>query len=310
MRRRIIRKLKILEMSGCDRPAQEPAKVVIMKRNEGSATPMSDKLAASVDDWRRSFPNFSPAEHYAWAWRGLNPAQRAQIREEESGAYQERLAQEARFRAASIRADGRGKENTTMKRDEQISILLKAVGGVLDDYELTKAEREDVLRETFDDYAERTGRDGLKDIADVPTARPTAVVLKAGDRQELALAILQGKAAVLRKARPELTESQAFAKVYTYPANAEIAAAERQASRARFAEQAASSYTGESMEKHMLVAKRDGALEALKTKAAELRKSNPSLSESQAFAKVYGDPANRALAAAERSASRAALYAV
>ena len=127
--------------------------------------------------------------------------------------------------------------------------------------------------------------------------------------QELALAILQGKAAALRKAQPNLSESQAFARVYGDPANAEIAAAERQASRARFAEQAASSYTAHTMEKRMLVTQRDNAFDALKAKAAELRKARPELTESQAFAKVYEDPANRALAAAERSASRAALYA-
>ena len=64
------------------------------------------------------------------------------------------------------------------------------------------------------------------------------------------------------------------------------------------------------MDKRLAVAKRDNALDALKAKAAELRKAKPELSESQAFAKIYEDPANRALANAERSASRAALYAV
>ena len=64
------------------------------------------------------------------------------------------------------------------------------------------------------------------------------------------------------------------------------------------------------MDKRLAVAKRDNALDALKANAAELRKVKPELSELQAFAKVYEDPANRALANAERSASRAALYAV
>ena len=41
--------------------------------------------------------------------------------------------------------------------------------------------------------------------------------MKAGTRQELAIELLKIKAAELRKARPELTESQAFAKVYTRP---------------------------------------------------------------------------------------------
>ena len=56
-------------------------------------------------------------------------------------------------------------------KHEQVAILLSAVRGVLADDELTKAEREDVLRETFDDYAGRTGRDGLRDIASIPVAR-------------------------------------------------------------------------------------------------------------------------------------------
>ena len=63
------------------------------------------------------------------------------------------------------------------------------------------------------------------------------------------------------------------------------------------------------MQADLAIAKRDNAFDALKAKAAELRKAKPELTESQAFAKVYEDPANRALAAAERSASWAALYA-
>jgi hypothetical protein len=49
-----------------------------------------------------------------------------------------------------------------------------------------------------------------------------------------------------------------------------------------------------------------GGLETLKGMAAELRKSQPELSESQAFLKVYADPANKELAAAERRENRPA----
>ena len=269
--------------------------------------PTHEKLRAAYNSFLRGHPDLDPEQCFALAWNGLSLSDQDQLRSEESGEYQERLAEEARLRQSVTRANGREIENTM--KHEQVAILLKAVRGVLADDELTRAEREDVLRETFDDYADRTGRSGLADIADVPTARPPAAVLKAGNCQELALAILQGKAAALRKAQPNLSKSQAFARVYSDPANAEIAAAERQASRARFAEQAASSYTAHTMEKRMLVTQRDNAFDALKAKAAELRKARPELTESQAFAKVYEDPANRALAAAERSASRAALYA-
>ena len=43
--------------------------------------------------------------------------------------------------------------------------------------------------------------------------------------------------------------------------------------------------------------------------ADELRKRHPGLTPSQAFAKVYQDPANAKLAAAERQSAREALYA-
>ena len=49
----------------------------------------------------------------------------------------------------------------------------------------------------------------------------------------------------------------------------------------------AASQSGDNIEKRMLVTQRDNALDALKIKAAELRKANPELTESQAFAKVY-----------------------
>jgi hypothetical protein len=42
MVRRILRKFKILEISGCDRPAVEPARVAIFKRYNQGQTKMSD----------------------------------------------------------------------------------------------------------------------------------------------------------------------------------------------------------------------------------------------------------------------------
>ena len=63
------------------------------------------------------------------------------------------------------------------------------------------------------------------------------------------------------------------------------------------------------MQADLAIAKRDNALDALKAKAAELRKVKPELSELQAFAKVYEDPANAKLANAERQSAREALYA-
>ena len=289
--------------------------VVIMKRRDAETEPdafnaqgdgpMHEKLRAAYDSFLRGHPNLDPEQCFALAWNGLSLSDQDQLRSEETGEYQERLAEEARLRKSSMRADGRGERKQTMKHDEQVGILVKAVRSVLEDPEITKAEREDVLRETFDDYADRTGRSGLADIADVPTARPPAAVLKAGDCQELALAILQGKAAALRKAQPILSESQAFSRVYTDPSNAEIAQIERTASAARFAEQA--TQHGGGLEKNLALAKRDHAYEELKLKGEELRRADPLLTREGAIAKAM--KLYPALAAAERAASRAALYA-
>jgi hypothetical protein len=301
------------------------ARVVIMERSDGAfqkvmrtaeteidsfgasgSGPMHEMLRAAYDSFLRGHPNLEPEQCFALAWRGLSLSDQAQLRSEESGEYQERLAEEARLRQSVTRANGREIENTM--KHEQVSILLKAVRGVLADEDLTKAEREDVLRETFDDYAYRTSRDGLADILSLramPTSEP--IVMKAQTRQDLAIELLKIKAAELRKARPNLSESQAFSRVYTDPSNAEIAQIERQASSAQFAEQAASSYTGESMEKRTLVAKRDAAYAALQVKGEELRRADPLLTREGAIAKamnLYPD-----LAARERQASRAALYA-
>ncbi len=112
----------------------------------------------------------------------------------------------------------------------------------------------------------------------------------------LAQIVLEGKAAEYRKAHPELTEEQAFAKVYSDPANREAAAAERLANR---------SATAEPMAISTALAKRESAMDALTAKAEELRASHPELSEAQAFAKTY--KANRGLAVAERGAARAAI---
>ena len=112
----------------------------------------------------------------------------------------------------------------------------------------------------------------------------------------------------MRKVNPSLArESQAFAKVYSDPANAEVAQIERAASRARFAEQAAPQH-GEGLEKNLALAKRDAAYAALQVKGEELRKADPSLTREGAIAKAM--KLYPALANAERSASWSALYAV
>ena len=98
-------------------------------------------------------------------------------------------------------------------KHEQVSIFFKAVRGVLADDELTKAEREDVLRETFDDYAGRTGRDGLKDIASIPAALDEPDLTKADTVTPLRWRSLKARLRHCARSDPTLTQrTQAFSR--------------------------------------------------------------------------------------------------
>ena len=89
------------------------------------------------------------------------------------------------------------------------------------------------------------------------------------------MTIFEGKAEALRKSDPSLSKSQAFAKVYTDRANAELAKIERAANEARFAEQAAFSYRPDNTQADLAIAKRDNAIVELRGLADELRKRHP-----------------------------------
>ena len=137
------------------------------------------------------------------------------MRDEASGAYQERSAEEARYRKSSIRAERRGEGKQTMKHEQ-----VESAEGPSRRLCRRRSDEGRARRRFARDVRRLRGAHRARwsaDIADVPIARPPAAVLKAGDCQELALAILQGKAAALRKAQPDLSESQAFSRVYTDP---------------------------------------------------------------------------------------------
>jgi hypothetical protein len=122
MVKRIMRSLKILEVSGVTLPANVHARAVIMKRADDDVSkavrpmsdeeeaafdahgsgPMHDKLRANYDDQLRGRPHFSPEQAFAAAWQSLRPAERAAIRDEESGAFAARQAEEAALRQAAL----------------------------------------------------------------------------------------------------------------------------------------------------------------------------------------------------------------
>jgi hypothetical protein len=266
-----------------------------------------------------------------------------------------------------------GAKAVILKRDggadnmEQLPALIESVRSIYEDGELTPGERSAMLRETFSQYRDFTGRDGLADIAatrgETEDEEPEMGKVDIG---ALALLGLEGAATALRKSAPSLTREQAFSRACDE--HPEILKIEREASRRRIAgvgiartepeilqtlsdedikrliarERARFPFLdGEQllavvensaeMRAHRAafraalqagnrasttlpspqaveVSKRDNALDALQAKAAELRKSDPSLTPEKAFAKAYR--LHPDLAARERGASRAALYAV
>jgi hypothetical protein len=131
---------------------------------------------------------------------------------------------------------------------------------------------------------------GSQELYDLPAAEAAAIINGAASGDSSGYAQLTAKAAELRKVDPSLTEARAFAKVFTDPANRELA------NMAKAEGAAASTAVNFSRPAPPAVADEGAAFAALTAKAAELRKVDPTLTEATAFAKAYLDPGNRELA--------------
>jgi hypothetical protein len=132
--------------------------------------------------------------------------------------------------------------------------------------------------------------------------------MKNVDVHALAMTALECAAVAIRKNDPGLSAERAFVKAMER--HAEVAKIEREEARKRLFEGGApvALTPRREMDPDDSVAKRDDALALLKVKAEELRRTNPTLTAEGAFVKAMR--LNPELAARERSAARAALYAV
>lgn len=163
--RRIISKLTIDEISAVDRPAQEDARMVIMKRESGGDEDMNTEkidiqalahiaCELAAKELRKSHPELTVEQAY-------------------SKVYESNL-------------------------------------------DIRKADRAGSVLKFTKQYP--------------PVARTTPAVAH-GDSNDTDLADLQELAAELQRTNPYLTVEQAFARVYSDPANAELAKRERRISR-------------------------------------------------------------------------------
>ena len=256
-------------------------KVAIMKRdasddeamgNSGFTMPIDTaatraKLERLYEDRRRSYPQFPDAYHLGNAWRDLDDDERSRILEQD-------LEGQGDVAGAALRQSTMlGK---TVGHEKQVGILLKAISGVVADAELTKAEREEVLRDVCTDYNERAGRDALADIAKIRAASDidVAPMAKDVDIGGLALFALQSQAEMLRKADPTLTREKAYAAACD--AKPWLLKVQRDARRRQLVLGA-----GEAT-RNAAIAKRNEAFATLQKHAEELRKSNPRLSPERA----------------------------
>jgi hypothetical protein len=310
MARRIMRSFLLKEISGVHKPAQAHARVAIMKRdftpeesaafNATGAGPTHDRLRRLYDNNLRARPNMLPEDAFAAAWRLLSPSDRNEIRAEESGEAQARATEEARLRAS---AKTKGLDMTKIDIGALTLFALECAAEVLRKRDPSLTQEQAFARAYSDpanrEIAKMERAASAERLAGFPVARTEPAILNSMDDDEIER-MLQDEI----DRNPYLTNAALFRTV----ANS----IEERTARAAYGERVRlATRDGERVPQPADVStiKRDVALDGLNAKAAELRKSNPTLSEAQCFAKVFADPRYRDLARAERSASREAINA-
>jgi hypothetical protein len=144
------------------------------------------------------------------------------------------------------------KERTSMTHTEQLALIAKEAGGlaaickhvingsslIASEHELVQLARDSVPRregETRERAFSRAFCDPDTGLAKAVAVLKTFSTMQPAHKQAVgssgALAALEEKAAELRKAHPEMTREQSFAKIYTDPSNIGLAAWERQQNR-------------------------------------------------------------------------------
>lgn len=309
MPKRILRKFRINEISGVTMPAQEGATARIMKSAPASATPMTDRLAALTDNFKRGYPNLAPDEHYAAAWRSLSLSERDRVREEESGEFQRQQAEAARLRASAMK----GINVTNIDTGALAMLALEGAATALRKTN-PKLSRQQAFSRVYTDpkyavLAKAEREESLGRIAGINVARTAARVLNSLSDDEI-----ERLAAEIKAENPYVTDSELIRQIANSAEERERRGRYRQnvAAARRKGDHAPGPYEDLNPGRFDEVAEDDAstrnppALDRLNKLAAELRERNPKLSRSQAFSKIYSDPANRSLVAAERHENRPA----
>jgi hypothetical protein len=251
-----LKKLRIDEVSLCDRGANPHARITLFKRDvpaietpkdsaplEFNATgrgPAHDRLFESFDNHRRQMGPAQGRTAFQTAWAELTDDEKQEIRNEEAATEAAKLA------AAAAAEKERQREMMKQMNNPKLQEIVKLAHQIQDGkignhadraswYGAIKALAEEhrepgetaqrafarVITKTVDGRAMFAAYQGSAGSDYVPPTPEPARVIKA----DSAYARLKKIASNLREERPELklTEAAAFLKVFTDPVNRELA---------------------------------------------------------------------------------------
>jgi hypothetical protein len=234
-----MRKLKILEVSGVDKPAQEHALVAIIKRANGAQkadfdmsnidTDVSDDpyeaLKAKAEELRKVKPELSEQQAFAKVY--TDPAN-AEIAKAERGASLARIAGVPVARTAAVVLNDLSDDEIEQLVDE-----IRRDNPYLDDADIVRLLTQRVESPTYRAdvaAARRAGSTAPAANGDLTQSRDEAA-LEAGRESNTAIDRLNKLADELRERQPDLSKAQAFSAVYLDSANRELAKAERSENR-------------------------------------------------------------------------------
>jgi hypothetical protein len=232
MGRRVIRKLKILEVSGVDRPANAHARAAIIKRHDGAHIGDSKLDYSKIDlgaladvvlegattALLRAEPTLSREQAYAKIY--TSPDYRPAAEAERAASAKRLLAGVPVARTAA-----------TILNDLSDESIIALVQEIRDENPFVSDA--EFVRMIASSAEERAGRAAVQENVRHAT-REGARVPQPSDTLSAkrdAYGALTQKADELRKANPSMTKEAAFAAVYSAPANRELAKAERLANR-------------------------------------------------------------------------------
>jgi hypothetical protein len=257
MVRRVIRKLKIIEVSGVDRPANAHARAAIIKRHDGAHIGDS-KLDYSKVDFgaladivlegaatalRKREPHLSPEQAYAKVY--TSPDYRLVAESEREASAKRLLAGVPVARTAAHVLNSLDDDAIN-----ELTIQIKQAHPFLDDAGIVRLL---IQRVEAGGVGKALSDDDLQAMVEYerkinPTLSDQTVYRRVAasravrvDRREFhgemeaarddAMSALDAKADELRAANPELTKERAFAAAYSAPENRELMKAERRANR-------------------------------------------------------------------------------